>query len=766
MKKRILIFMLGILTASLLLLAGCGISEGKTDPPDHNEENVFFTVRYETDGNGTIEGDAEQSVLYGRNGVTVVAKPNDGYYFLEWSDGLKTINRQETNVRENVAVKAIFAKKKLTVSYETSEGGRIEGADYQKVEMGADGTSVTAIPDEGYEFVKWSDGSTEATRKETNVKVDRFLKAEFNKIFLTITYYVDPIYSGMIEGPKTQRLAWGESAKPVKAVARAYSGVKFLYWSDGCETAERQEKNVTEDLYVEAIFGHEITYRVLGEGGRIEGNTHQMILEGVLENEPVRAVADAGYTFVGWSEESLDPEHFVAQNLLPYNGQFEIYACFEPNEKTFTYSFGEDYTAPNESKITLKREQINDVTFMVPKRTGYSFAGWYADEEYTWIVADEDGMLMSGYQTFRIDSDVLYAKWKKSDEAETVPTHKILLIMIDELHVSLFDEREEKYRDYDYKMVGLERDILSLISPVFSEMLNEWFEGEVKFEVDTFFTTKPYGTKEKRLREREDFSESVTPWGSLHDSVPQIPKLHKKYHNVLTTYSLNDPECKEVGGINIGGLGDDKYAIIVEDHIVGWAFFEDDRIQGALNKPDLYRTYQMLCDRKNLELWAIYTYLHEFTHTVEMACETYNIGTVYEYHKAIGSGSTEKDLLATKKYLRNELEVEGELVGIPMAYWRHDHVVHFIYYAVNLNTGWSDQNAGEIKILSEEDTRPSMDKDLWGDYVPYGDNFVEVEAVPKPGYRFIGWSDGVKTARRTDEDLTSLFVVNAYFKKI
>jgi hypothetical protein len=39
---------------------------------------------------------------------------------------------------------------------------KLTGDALQKVEHGSDGTAVTAVPDTGYHFVKWSDGLTAA----------------------------------------------------------------------------------------------------------------------------------------------------------------------------------------------------------------------------------------------------------------------------------------------------------------------------------------------------------------------------------------------------------------------------------------------------------------------------------------------------------------------------------------------------------------------------------------------------------------------------
>ena len=64
----------------------------------------FNTVIYITDGNGTIEGATNQRVEYGGRTLSVTAIPNDGYRFVEWSDGIKTDTRSDRNITSNFTV--------------------------------------------------------------------------------------------------------------------------------------------------------------------------------------------------------------------------------------------------------------------------------------------------------------------------------------------------------------------------------------------------------------------------------------------------------------------------------------------------------------------------------------------------------------------------------------------------------------------------------------------------------------------------------------
>ena len=58
------------------------------------------------------------------------------------------------------------------ISYDVDGDGVIEGEQEQEVKDGEDGEEVTAVPEDGWMFVMWSDGLTEPTRRETAVKED------------------------------------------------------------------------------------------------------------------------------------------------------------------------------------------------------------------------------------------------------------------------------------------------------------------------------------------------------------------------------------------------------------------------------------------------------------------------------------------------------------------------------------------------------------------------------------------------------------------
>ena len=81
---------------------------------------------------------------------------------------------------------AACAHNEYTLKYAAGEGGSVTGETEQVVQEGEDGSTVTAVADFGYKFVKWSDGVTTAERTDREVSGDITVTAEFEFDNMTV----------------------------------------------------------------------------------------------------------------------------------------------------------------------------------------------------------------------------------------------------------------------------------------------------------------------------------------------------------------------------------------------------------------------------------------------------------------------------------------------------------------------------------------------------------------------------------------------------
>ena len=133
---------------------------------------TYFTLTYSAGEGGSITGDNIQQVEEGESGTAVTAKPNAGYVFTGWSDGVTTAERTDTSVSADINVTAQFrALNNFALQYSAGEGGNISGNAAQQLKEGETGTAVTAEPLPGFVFTGWSDGVTSPERTDSSATV-------------------------------------------------------------------------------------------------------------------------------------------------------------------------------------------------------------------------------------------------------------------------------------------------------------------------------------------------------------------------------------------------------------------------------------------------------------------------------------------------------------------------------------------------------------------------------------------------------------------
>ena len=81
-------------------------------------EKMAFTIEYQADTGGYIEGASSQNVLYRETSQTVTAVPEKGYMFIGWSDGVTSPSRKESDVRESLSFTALFDRLQKTYTYD------------------------------------------------------------------------------------------------------------------------------------------------------------------------------------------------------------------------------------------------------------------------------------------------------------------------------------------------------------------------------------------------------------------------------------------------------------------------------------------------------------------------------------------------------------------------------------------------------------------------------------------------------------------------
>lgn len=219
------------------------------------EKIPIIKITYTALDGGMIKGTEVQNLLQGDTTTEVEAIPYEGYEFIGWDDGIKSAKRTDIASLDEIK-KAIFQFDETELlQYEATEGGKISGEVYQDTLRGESGLEVIAIPNEGYRFVKWDDGTLSPNRTDK-----AFESATYTAIFTKIhslTVVCDKEMGEVITNAPSGIV---DSGSQVTLEATARLGYKFISWSNG-DTNPKITLRVNEDTVISAMF-EKTTYKM------------------------------------------------------------------------------------------------------------------------------------------------------------------------------------------------------------------------------------------------------------------------------------------------------------------------------------------------------------------------------------------------------------------------------------------------------------------------------------------------------------------------
>jgi len=115
----------------------------------------LYTLAYTTDGNGSITGEATQTVEYNTDGTPVTAVANDGYQFAQWSDSVTANPRTDVNITGDVTFEAQFEGLPQVLTIATVPNGTLSATPTEGIVSGSE-IIITATPAYGYNLTQGS----------------------------------------------------------------------------------------------------------------------------------------------------------------------------------------------------------------------------------------------------------------------------------------------------------------------------------------------------------------------------------------------------------------------------------------------------------------------------------------------------------------------------------------------------------------------------------------------------------------------------------
>lgn len=314
--------------------------------------------------------------------VTVAAAAHAGYSFVNWTEAGNPVSASASYTFNATVSRALVANfqaiaggdRTITTTSSPVAGGTTSGGG-----VFADGTSitVTAVPNAGYIFKRWRVGGTNVSSSASytfTVTADRALSATFAPV-ATITTASAPANAGTTSGG-----GQFEDGDNVTVEAFANDGFAFLNWTqngtvvsvDAAFTFKARPDTAPVRNLV-ANFNGGVSHSINASAAPVAGGTTSgggTVADG--SNVTLTAAANAGYTFVNWTEAGA-PVSASASYSFTATASRTLVANFIAGYSITTTS------SPSLGGTTSGGGVVNagtSVTLVATANPGYTFTNW------------------------------------------------------------------------------------------------------------------------------------------------------------------------------------------------------------------------------------------------------------------------------------------------------------------------------------------------------------------------------------------------------
>lgn len=364
---------------------------------------------------GTVSP-AGQTVEHGAN-ATVVATSKAAYNFAGWYNGATKVSSNASYtfaVTANISLTAKFTIKTFTTTTANSTGGTAS-VNKSSVEYG--GSAIwTATPSTGYNFSKWSNGSTTNPLTVSNITANTHITPVFVLKSYTVTWNPNGGSVSPTSTTKTHGSTLGTLPTPTRA-----ADVQYTYTFKGWFTAATGGTQVSASTTVTGnvtyyaqwtatLRSYTATFNGNG-GGTPSPSTITKTYGSELGTLPT--CSRTGYTFLGWYTASSGGTKISSTTKI--TGAITYYAQWSINSYTLTYNVNGGNAVSPASKSVQYGSAYG--TLPTPTRAStaqysYTFAGWYT--------AATGGTQVTANTTMGAGNTTIYAHWTATTRSYTI----------------------------------------------------------------------------------------------------------------------------------------------------------------------------------------------------------------------------------------------------------------------------------------------------------------------------------------------------------
>ena len=351
-------------------------------------EKNTYSVSFDTSGGTELQS---IDVEYGEQIVKPVDPVKKGYTFKGWySDNSFTVLYDFSSpVKNNITLYALFEKKSYNVMFDTNGGSSVDDITVLYDETIPIPVSPTK---DGYTFVGWITENSEdyVFGKMPSHDVNLFAKWEAN------TYDIIFDTNGGTPVSKISKKCGEAVSAPTKPTKNGYT---FAGWYSDSSLENLYTFTIMPshdvNLFAKWVSKENVITYVL-DGGTNNVNNPATYLKG--EEKELLNPEKTGYTFKGWY---LDSKYInkLEKITSDMDEDITLYAKFVRNSYVISFDSADGSMVDDETVYQGNIPRPTD-----PVKEGYTFKGWYLDEQLTQLFDF----------TNLPDHDItLYAKWEE-----------------------------------------------------------------------------------------------------------------------------------------------------------------------------------------------------------------------------------------------------------------------------------------------------------------------------------------------------------------
>jgi len=266
-------------------------------------ESETYTLTTNLTGNGGVERAPNQDSYLTGTTVTLTAMPDAGWQFDSWGGDLTGSANPETITMDGAkTVTAIFTQINYALTVNTDGRGSVTKSPNQGVYPSWTEVTLTAVPDEGWQFDSWSGDLTGSTNPEIiTMDDDKTVMANFTEITYTLT--VGTIGSGGVIKSPTQ-VSYLEGTE-VTLTAVPSAGWQFSSWSGNltgninpATIIMDSNKTVTATFTQLSAPTYTLNVSTTGSGSVVKSPNQATYHEGTVVT--LTAKPNTGWFFNGW----------------------------------------------------------------------------------------------------------------------------------------------------------------------------------------------------------------------------------------------------------------------------------------------------------------------------------------------------------------------------------------------------------------------------------------------------------------------------------